>query len=169
MDDGSISMEINIPAAASRRRLLGSAVFPALAAACLAILAAAPAVRAADAGDPNQQAERARHGVAAREGRLQALSTALNLDPAQQAELRNILARDRDRIRNIWADPAIPAAWRVTATQAESEETAAEIRALLNDEQRQKYKPPRVVQPRAAAPGPDVQAWIDLARPQRRP
>jgi hypothetical protein len=169
MDDGSIRMDINLSTGAARRRTRRSPVWPALLATWMGLTAATGAARAADSGGANHPPDRARHSVGGLEGRLQALSMALNLDPAQQAELRKILARDRDRIRNVWADPAIPAAWRITATQAESERTAAEIRSLLNDEQRQKYKAPRAVQARSAAPGPDVEAWMDVARPQRRP
>jgi hypothetical protein len=168
MDDGSIRMDFNLPTGAARRRTRRSPVWPALLATWMAMMAATGAAGAADSGGANHH-DRARRSAAGLEGRLQALSTALNLDPAQQAELREVLARDRDRIRSIWADPAIPAAWRVTATQAESERTAAEIRSLLNDEQRQKYKAPRAAQDRAAAPGPGVEAWMDMARPQRRP
>jgi hypothetical protein len=77
------------------------------------------------------------------EGRVQVLSKALKLDPQQQAELRRALLEQREQVLRVWNDESLPAANRVRATQAISEQTADRVRALLNEQQRKLYNAPR--------------------------
>jgi hypothetical protein len=100
------------------------------------------------------------------EQRVTMLSKALGLDAGQQSELRKVLERQREQISRVWRDTAVPAAYRVSATQAISEKTADQIRALLNDEQRKRYNPRKP--PHKAGPGgsgrPSVEAWMYPAK-----
>lgn len=100
--------------------------------------------------------------------RIRALSQALDLDEAQQSKLRKVLESQREQVMKVWSDSSLPAAYRISATQAISDGTADQIRALLNEEQRKKYNPPR--QPHEAATGTNkrsVEDWMGDAKPKQ--
>jgi hypothetical protein len=99
------------------------------------------------------------------EDRVKVLTQALGLDAKQQLELRKVLEGQRDQIRRVWDDESVPAAYRIIATQSISDKTADQIRALLNEEQRKKYKPPRP-EPGAAVGSaqPSVEDWMKAAK-----
>jgi hypothetical protein len=94
--------------------------------------------------------------------RVAVLSKALDLDARQQRELSGIFASQREAVKKIWRDPALLPAERVPATRAVEDRTADAIRAILTDEQKKKYNPPRP--PPAPSGPPDVGAWMDAAR-----
>jgi hypothetical protein len=101
------------------------------------------------------------------EDRVRTLSHALDLDARQQSELRKALVSQREEVRRIWGDASMPAANRISATRAISDKTEDRIRALLNDEQKNKYNPPR--QPREAAADsaePTVEDWMNAGKPK---
>jgi hypothetical protein len=94
------------------------------------------------------------HGL---EDRVRILTKALDLDPRQQEGLRKILQSQREQVMKAWSDASVAPAYRVAATQAIEDGTADRIRALLNDEQRKKYNPPRQAH---QAPGSGVEEWM---------
>lgn len=79
--------------------------------------------------------------------RVRRLARALDLSPPQQEQLRSILLKQEDQVRQAWADNSVPSSYRVLATRVISDQTADRIRAILNDEQKKKYNPPRLVPP----------------------
>jgi Spy/CpxP family protein refolding chaperone len=138
----------------------------ALAAGCLVSAHAATEAQDADAKAPARGAPR-HHNRPGTEDRVKTLAQALDLDAKQQAELRKVLQGERDAIRRVWSDVSVPGAYRVAATQAISDRTADLIRALLNDEQRKKYKPPRVPHdPAADSAKPNLEAWMNATKPK---
>lgn len=91
--------------------------------------------------------------------RLKVLAKALDLDAGQRAELREILEDQRQAVTKIWSNPALLSAERVPATRAVEERTAERIRAILNDEQKKRYNPPK---PQGTqAPPANVEAWME--------
>lgn len=93
------------------------------------------------------------------------LSKSLDLDARQRSDLRKVLEDQREQVSRVWSDTSVPAAYRVSATQAISDRTADQIRALLNDEQRKRYNPPKP--PHEATPGsarPSVDPWMEPDR-----
>jgi hypothetical protein len=101
------------------------------------------------------------------EGRVKMLSKGLGLDPKQQVELRKVLEGQREQVQRVWNDASLSGPYRVIATQAISERTADQIRALLNEEQRKKYNPPRPPHDAAASSGkPDVEGWMNAIAPR---
>jgi hypothetical protein len=99
------------------------------------------------------------------EDRVRLLARELHLDGTQQASVMRILEGQRMEVARVWNDTSLPAARRVSATQAIGERTADQIRALLNDEQKKKFSAPR--QPRAPAeeaPAASVEDWMPAAR-----
>jgi hypothetical protein len=102
------------------------------------------------------------HNRSSLDDRVRVLSQALDLDATQQSELKKVLEGQRAQVKKIWSDSSVPAAYRVSATQAISDKTSDQIKALLNDEQKKKYNPPR--QPHDAPAGadrPNVEAWMN--------
>ena len=99
--------------------------------------------------------------------RVEVLTKALSLDAKQQLTLKAILQSQREQVAKIWNDPAVPAAERIHATQTVSDRTADRIRAMLNDEQKKKYNPPKLSQPSASASGkPGVEDWMKATQPK---
>jgi septal ring factor EnvC (AmiA/AmiB activator) len=94
------------------------------------------------------------------DARIKTLSRALDLDAGQQAELRKLLERQREQINRVWSDASMPAAYRVGATHAINDKTADEIRALLNEEQKKKYNPPRPPRQAPDASSRTVEEWM---------
>jgi hypothetical protein len=96
--------------------------------------------------------------------RVKVFAKALDLDAAQQSQLRKILLGQRDAVRRVWTDKSLSPAERAPATRAASERTGDEIRAILNDEQRKKYNS---ASPAAAPDKGDersVEQWLDATR-----
>jgi hypothetical protein len=75
--------------------------------------------------------------------RIELLTKELDLNEAQQTEVRKLLLSQRDQVTRLWNDTSVPAPYRVNATQAISEQTADRIRALLDDKQRKRYNSPK--------------------------
>ena len=104
------------------------------------------------------------------ESRVQMLTKALDLDAAQQVQLRKVLESQREELLQVWREGAVPASDRVGATRAINTQTADRIRALLTEKQRTKYKPPEAAhEPAAATNTRTVEDWMKMANPPPRP
>jgi hypothetical protein len=98
--------------------------------------------------------------------RVRVFAKGLELDAAQQSQLRKILLGQSEAVRKIWSDQTLSPAERAPATRAASERTGDEIRAILNDEQKKKYN---AAAPAAASDKGDqrsVEQWLDATRPR---
>jgi hypothetical protein len=138
----------------------------ALSSGCLIPALAATEGQVAVSDAAQRQAPR-HHNRPSLEERAETLSQALGLDATQQSELRKVLEGQREQVRRIWSDASVPAAYRVSATQAISDKTADQIRALLNDEQKKKYNPPRPPHEAAESSAkPSVETWLYPAKPK---
>jgi hypothetical protein len=112
---------------------------------------------------PTHQATKRAPGAGV-DDRVKVFAKALDLDAAQQSQLRKILLGQRDAVRRVWTDKSLSPAERAPATRAASERTGDEIRAILNDEQRKKYNS---ASPAAAPDKGDerrVEQWLDATR-----
>jgi len=127
--------------------------------------AAADAPASSPAGTA-RQAPRKAHG-ANLDDRVKAFALGLNLDAEQQSKLKRVLENQRDQVRKVWDDQAVPAPYRVNATRVISDQAADQIRALLTEEQRKKYDQPRRPREPAGRAGPSVDDWIHAT--QTRP
>jgi hypothetical protein len=103
-------------------------------------------------------------GAGTLEDRVTVFSRSLNLDPGQQASLRRILIEQRDTVRRIWSNKAMLPAERAPATRAANERTGDQIRAMLNDEQKKNYNPPKPSTPHEAGDKRSVEQWLDATR-----
>jgi hypothetical protein len=90
--------------------------------------------------------------------RADVLSKALQLNAPQRVQLLTILESQRQAVSKIWSDPAMLPAERTPATRALQERTANQIRAILSEEQKKLYNPPK---PQGGeTPPPNVEEWM---------
>lgn len=96
--------------------------------------------------------------------RVMLLTRELGLSATQQAQVKRVLEGQREQVARVWNDTSIPAARRVSATQAVSDRTADRIRALLTEEQRKKYIKPRQRDAAVGAAGADAESWMTAGK-----
>lgn len=121
----------------------------------------------AASGEPQARGAAHQHNGHTLEDRVRILTQWLKLDATQQTELRKILEGQREQVRSLWDDTSVPAAYRISATQAISDKTGDQIRAMLNEEQKKKFNPPRPPRDEtAAAARPNVEDWMNTAKPK---
>ena len=108
--------------------------------------------------------------VSALDRRVTLLATELGLDSLQKVAVKRVLENQRNQVKRVWDDTAMPAASRVGATRNISERTGNQIRALLSEQQKKKYNQPN--KPRVAENGTGlttVEDWMKAAdkKPRR--
>jgi hypothetical protein len=114
---------------------------------------------AADAAPGSPRSHLQEH--TALDSRVAIYARSLGLDANQQMQLRSLLMWQRDQVQRIWNDATLTAAMRIHATGAISDATADRIRAMLTEEQRKRYNPPRPPRDSVAhAEAPDVESWM---------
>lgn len=72
---------------------------------------------------------------------VKSFTKVLNLDEAQEGDVKAILKRQPVEARRIQFDQSLSGVDRISRFRALQQETVLRIRAILNDEQRQKYDP----------------------------
>ncbi|HYS24941.1 MAG TPA: hypothetical protein VEP46_05040 [Vicinamibacterales bacterium] len=129
---------------------------------------AAGAARAVDDSEAAalvpQDTARRRKRASPLDRRVMLLARELGLDATQQAQVKKVLEAQREQVARLWNDKSIPAARRVSATQAIGDRTADRIRALLNDEQRKRYIKPRHRDVAVGTAGGDVESWMNAGK-----
>jgi len=73
--------------------------------------------------------------------KVRQFAKALDLDEAQQANLKAVLERQQVQAKQIQFDPSLSGQERIGRFRALQDETVLQIRALLNEEQKKKYDP----------------------------
>jgi hypothetical protein len=102
------------------------------------------------------------HGI---DETVRRLTRGLDLDPAQQAKLREILWDEQRQARKLRANSGAGVDWP-SATATIVDQTKARIRVMLNDEQKKKYSmdvPREGLAPAQA----DLQHWMQLQESKR--
>jgi hypothetical protein len=122
------------------------------------ILLSQPALgQAAGAASPEQQARRryTRLGI---DDQVKGLARNLDLNDAQQSAVKKILEQRRQATLRIGRESS--GSDRISRFRALQVRTAAQIRAVLNDEQKKKYNPLGQRPPQQTSPQPSVEDWI---------
>jgi hypothetical protein len=109
------------------------------------------------------RAPRAVSPEAALDQRIQLLTAELGLTATQQTGVREALIGQRQQTLKVWQDTSIAAPVRIKLTQDIATHTADRIRALLTDEQREKYIKPRPGEA-STAHGESAETWIGRMR-----
>lgn len=162
--------------APARDRLAGFALTATIALACLGLRPAHATAQPADSANEPDAAMSEEAAASAQlaalpahrrptlrvgtlDGRVQLLARELELSPAQQGQVKKVLLAQRQQVAALWNDSSVPAALRISRTQAIGDRTADQIRALLNDSQREKYIKPRVRETAVGSAGANVESW----------
>lgn len=96
---------------------------------------------------------------------VKALAKALDLTEAQQGAVKRILIQHQEEILRLRRNTSISGEDRVGRLRALQDQTALQIRSVLNDEQKKKYNP---LAARQLAPAPDqksVEDWLKATTP----
>lgn len=121
--------------------------------------------QASDAGSLQLQAPPHRSKKSYMEARLNILTKRLDLSDAQRSALKNILEERQQQTLRIRRDPSISGSARIERFRALQDTTVERIRALLTDEQKQKYDPlaSRQIQ---STPERSVEDWLKATTPK---
>ncbi|MBZ5654813.1 MAG: hypothetical protein LAO56_05990 [Acidobacteriia bacterium] len=98
--------------------------------------------------------------------RVKVFAKKLDLNEAQQAAVKKILEQRQQETLRIRLDSSISGRARIEQFRALQDNTVERIRAILTEEQRQKYDPLAV---RRVQPAPDqrsVEDWLKVTTPQ---
>ena len=109
------------------------------------------------------------HQRATIDDRVKAFARTLDLNQAQQAEVKTILQQRQQETLRIRMDSSISGATRIERFRALQDQTVERIRAVLNDDQKKKYNPLAV---REIKPAPDqksVEDWLKETTPKSPP
>ncbi len=131
------------------------------------LLSGEPVVTAAAGAEspaPQAPAAHQARGRQILDERVRQFAKNFNLDEAQQAAVKTILEQRQEETLRIRLDPALSGSARIERFRALQDATIARIRAVLNEEQRQKYNP---LAPRATPQDQrTVEDWLKLTTPQ---
>ena len=120
---------------------------------------------AADDAPRSPRSYQHQHEHTTLDGRVAIYARTLSLDANQQLRLRALLMWQREQVQRIWNDTTLTAAMRIHATSAIGDATADRIRAMLTEEQRKRYNPPRPPRDSVAhAEAPDVESWMKATK-----
>lgn len=93
--------------------------------------------------------------------RVRQLAKTLELSDGQQSAVKKILEQRQRQLWWIRQDPSISGSARIDRFRALQESTVAQIRLVLNDEQRKKYDPLATRRVPAAPQQRSVEDWLD--------
>lgn len=91
----------------------------------------------------------------------------LDLSETQQSEIKKILEFRQVQIRRIRLDESLSGDERISRLRDLQDSTVARIRAVLSDEQKEKYDPLAVRQAQKSSPQPSVEDWMKAAAKQK--
>jgi Spy/CpxP family protein refolding chaperone len=103
------------------------------------------------------------HGI---DQTVRRLTRGLDLDPAQQAKLREILWDEQRQVHKLRENPGSGVDWP-SATATIVDQTKSRIRAILTDAQRTKYSSD-VPREQTAPAQADLQHWMQLQETKRQ-
>lgn len=98
--------------------------------------------------------------------RVKVLTRSLDLNEAQQAAVKIFLEQRQQETLRIRQDASISGGTRIERFRALQDQTVLRIRAVLSNEQKEKYDPLAV---RRVTPAPDqksVEDWLKVTNPQ---
>lgn len=142
-----------------------------LRAALLLALAAACAMASAQSSDagatPPPPARNRQHRSTALtiDDRVKIMTKTLELNEPQQAAVKRILLQRQQQTLQLRQDPSISGSERIERFRSLQVATVERIRAVLNDEQKQKYNPLAAEQIKST-PERSVEDWMKATRPK---
>jgi len=130
------------------------------------LLPSAPALGQAPSAPNPERPGRRRYKTPSVDEQVEGLSKNLDLNEAQQSAVKEILLRRQQHLLRILRDPSPTGSDRMIKLRALQASTVAQIRSVLNDEQKKKYNPVSL-RPQQTSPQPSVEDWMKATPPQR--
>jgi hypothetical protein len=100
------------------------------------------------------------------DSRVRKLAKILQLSDSQQIELAKVLASRREQIRRLWSEQTVAPEFRVSAMQAINDKTDEQIRGLLNDEQKERYRSVHPPQTPGTSQQSTLDYWLNASAPK---
>lgn len=101
--------------------------------------------------------------------RVKGLATALELSDSQQVAVKRILEQRQVEILRLRQDGSLSGEQRIDRWHALQDDTVRRIRAVLNDEQKQKYDPLAVRERTPPQDQKTVEEWLKQTTPKAAP
>jgi hypothetical protein len=135
---------------------------------CLALILplGAPIVAQVDGVASSAQQTHRAYRRPSLDDRIKVLAKNLDLNEAQQAAVKKILEQRQQETLRIRMDPSISGSARIARFRALQDNTVERIRAVLNEEQRNKYDPLAVRRTQPAPEQRSVEDWLKATTPQ---
>lgn len=114
---------------------------------------------------PHYRAQRQYKGSGI-EDRVKSLAKLLDLSEGQQSELKRVLWSRHDQVIKILRAQSLSPVDRVNQFRAINEITVERITALLNEEQKEKYNPPRQPEVPGISPKASLEDWLKVTKGQ---
>jgi len=95
---------------------------------------------------------------------VRGVAETLDLSETQQSEVKKILERRQEQSNRILRDPSPSGVDRVGKFRALNQSTVAQIRAILSDQQKEKYNPLGQSGIPRTSPQPSVEDWLKASR-----
>ena len=118
----------------------------------------------APGGATPQSQTRRQYRKSSLDDRVSRFARSLNLSEAQQSAVKRILEQQKQEILRIRTDPSLTGSAAIDRLRALQERMVGQIRAVLNDDQKNIYNP---LAPRAIpqTPQPSVEDWLKATTP----
>jgi len=100
------------------------------------------------------------------DNRVKSLAKWLDLNERQQSELKKVLWSRHDQVIKILRAQSLSSVDRVNQFRAINENTVERITALLNEEQKEKYNPPRQPEAPGISPKASLEDWLKVTKGQ---
>ena len=100
------------------------------------------------------------------DNRVKSLAKSLDLNERQQSELKKVLWNRHDQVIKILRAQSPSSVDRVNQFRAINENTVERITALLNEEQKEKYNPPRQPEAPGISPKASLEDWLKVTKGQ---
>ena len=118
----------------------------------------------ASGGDGSQRQKGSRFKRPSLDVQVKRLAETLDLSETQQSEVKKILERRQEQSNRILRDPSPSGVDRVGKFRALNQSTVAQIRAILSDQQKEKYNPLGQSGIPRTSPQPSVEDWLKASR-----
>lgn len=112
---------------------------------------------------PHHQPQR-QHKRPSIDDRVKSLAELLDLNERQQTELKRVLWSRHDQVIKILRTQSLSPVDRVNQFRAINDNTVERITALLNEEQKEKYNPPRQQEAPGISPKASLEDWLKVTR-----
>ena len=96
--------------------------------------------------------------------RVKTLSKLLDLNERQQSELKRVLWSRHDQVIKMLRAQSLSPVDRVNQFRAINDNTVERIMALLNEEQKKKYNPPRQPEAPGTSPKASLEDWLKVTK-----